>query len=182
MRRDRGRYYLERLVELTDTIVIDGRINTVVAGTSDQRRQLDDRFGDGTGWTTHLRPLRESRVGDVLLREGSTGQTHSLRRWCGRGIHDGRENVEGEARRRRPSRRLKRSAVGSEDLVFGPERLLVQVPKTNASPVSAHGCRIARASLTSCHNKSCSAVLSSHTTGSTKHSHQLSASRYPTVT
>ena len=44
MRRDRGRYYLERLVELTDTIVIDGRINTVVAGTSDQRRQLDDRL------------------------------------------------------------------------------------------------------------------------------------------
>ena len=44
MRRARGRYYLERLVELIDTIVIDGRVNTVVAGTSDQRRQLDERL------------------------------------------------------------------------------------------------------------------------------------------
>jgi hypothetical protein len=44
MRRDRGRYYLERLVGLTDTIVIDGLVNTVVAGTSDQRRQLDERL------------------------------------------------------------------------------------------------------------------------------------------
>ncbi len=44
MPREHGRYYLKRLVELTDTMVVDGRINTVVAGTSDQRRQLDERL------------------------------------------------------------------------------------------------------------------------------------------
>jgi hypothetical protein len=44
LRGAEGRHYLKRLVELTDTIVIDGRINTVVAGTADQRRELDERL------------------------------------------------------------------------------------------------------------------------------------------
>ena len=35
-----GRSYLEALVELSDTLVIDGRINTVMTGTPQQREQL----------------------------------------------------------------------------------------------------------------------------------------------
>lgn len=37
---DNGKNYLKKLVELTDTITIDGRINTVITGNSDQRLAL----------------------------------------------------------------------------------------------------------------------------------------------
>ncbi len=37
---DSGKIYLEKLVELTDTITIDGRINTVITGNADQRSSL----------------------------------------------------------------------------------------------------------------------------------------------
>jgi hypothetical protein len=39
-RTERGRSYLERLVEMSDTLVIDGRINTVISGTPSQRKEL----------------------------------------------------------------------------------------------------------------------------------------------
>lgn len=35
-----GRTYLTRLIEMSDTLVIDGKINTVITGTEVQRRQL----------------------------------------------------------------------------------------------------------------------------------------------
>ena len=35
-----GKMYLDNLVKLSDTLVIDGRINTVISGTVDQRKQL----------------------------------------------------------------------------------------------------------------------------------------------
>lgn len=35
-----GKEYLQKLVELTDTLTIDGRINTVITGTSEQRKSL----------------------------------------------------------------------------------------------------------------------------------------------
>ena len=35
-----GKRYLQKLVELTDTLTIDGRINTVITGTSEQRISL----------------------------------------------------------------------------------------------------------------------------------------------
>lgn len=37
-----GQYYMEKLVELTDTLVIDGRINTVIAGKRAQRLLLEE--------------------------------------------------------------------------------------------------------------------------------------------
>jgi hypothetical protein len=37
----RGKTYLQQLVELSDTLVIDGRINTVISGTTGQRLQLE---------------------------------------------------------------------------------------------------------------------------------------------
>ena len=36
----KGRMYLHRLVELSDTLIIDGRINTVISGTAQQRELL----------------------------------------------------------------------------------------------------------------------------------------------
>ena len=37
-----GKIYLYNLVELSDTLVIDGKINTVISGTTQQREQLVD--------------------------------------------------------------------------------------------------------------------------------------------
>lgn len=37
-----GRTYLSRLVEMSDTLVIDGKINTVISGTQQQRLLLED--------------------------------------------------------------------------------------------------------------------------------------------
>ena len=42
LRSREGRYYTRRLVELVDTLVVDGKINTVVTGTPDQRKRLED--------------------------------------------------------------------------------------------------------------------------------------------
>lgn len=39
-----GRHYLDRLVQLSNTLTIDGRIATVMAGTSAQRAALDERL------------------------------------------------------------------------------------------------------------------------------------------
>jgi hypothetical protein len=40
LRTGQGTRYLERLVALSDTLVIDGRINTVISGTAEQRKHL----------------------------------------------------------------------------------------------------------------------------------------------
>jgi hypothetical protein len=40
LRTNRGKSYLTRLVEMSDTLVIDGKINTVMSGDKDQRKQL----------------------------------------------------------------------------------------------------------------------------------------------
>lgn len=39
-RTESGKYYLNRLVEMSDTLVIDGRINTVISGTQQQRTRI----------------------------------------------------------------------------------------------------------------------------------------------
>ncbi len=39
-----GRTYLTRLVEMSDTLVIDGKINTVITGTTQQRLLLEERL------------------------------------------------------------------------------------------------------------------------------------------
>ena len=40
-RSEGGRYYMGKLVELTDTLVIDGGIHTVIAGSVNQRQYLE---------------------------------------------------------------------------------------------------------------------------------------------
>ncbi|MEL6969511.1 MAG: DUF3095 family protein, partial [Bacteroidota bacterium] len=39
-----GKHYLNRLVELSDTLVIDGRISTIISGTSAQREALAEQL------------------------------------------------------------------------------------------------------------------------------------------
>ncbi|MCY7310948.1 MAG: DUF3095 domain-containing protein [Chitinophagaceae bacterium] len=41
-----GKTYLSQLVDMSDTLVIDGRINTVISGTSKQREQLEAALND----------------------------------------------------------------------------------------------------------------------------------------
>lgn len=41
-RTESGKKYLKQLVEMSDTLVIDGRINTVITGTEKQRHALQD--------------------------------------------------------------------------------------------------------------------------------------------
>lgn len=41
-RTTRGKLYLKSLVEMSDTLVIDGKINTVISGTALQRRELEE--------------------------------------------------------------------------------------------------------------------------------------------
>lgn len=43
-RTKKGKVYLNQLVELSDTLVLDGRINTVISGTQKQREELDLRL------------------------------------------------------------------------------------------------------------------------------------------
>jgi hypothetical protein len=51
-RTKQGKKYLRQLVDMSDTLVIDGKINTVISGTSKQREQLEialnkiERSGD----------------------------------------------------------------------------------------------------------------------------------------
>ena len=40
----KGRNYMNLLVELSDTLVIDGRINTVISGTPEQRKELEAKL------------------------------------------------------------------------------------------------------------------------------------------
>ncbi|MGI9627553.1 MAG: DUF3095 family protein [Longimicrobiales bacterium] len=46
VRGRRGQAYIRALTELTDTLVIDGRINTVIAGLPEQRHRLTKRLAD----------------------------------------------------------------------------------------------------------------------------------------
>jgi hypothetical protein len=45
-RTKQGKKYLLQLVDLSDTLVIDGKINTVISGTSSQREKLQEALND----------------------------------------------------------------------------------------------------------------------------------------
>lgn len=45
-RTKKGKVYLNNLVELSDTLVIDGKINTVISGTPEQREQLETALNE----------------------------------------------------------------------------------------------------------------------------------------
>ncbi|GAA3967899.1 DUF3095 domain-containing protein [Mucilaginibacter dorajii] len=42
LRTKKGKKYLDKLVEMSDTLVIDGKINTVITGTPNQRKELQE--------------------------------------------------------------------------------------------------------------------------------------------
>ena len=44
MKQQSGQEYMRELVQLTDTLVIDGRINTVISGTGEQRQRLQAKL------------------------------------------------------------------------------------------------------------------------------------------
>lgn len=44
LRTRNGQTYLRRLVEMSDTLVIDGKINTVISGTAEQRHLLQEKL------------------------------------------------------------------------------------------------------------------------------------------
>ena len=46
MRQQAGQEYMRDLVQLTDTLVIDGRINTVISGTGEQRQRLQAKLDE----------------------------------------------------------------------------------------------------------------------------------------
>jgi hypothetical protein len=53
LRTIKGRRYLQKLVEMSDTLVLDGKINTVISGTKKQREALQ-AFLDGLESGNHI--------------------------------------------------------------------------------------------------------------------------------
>ena len=45
-RTKKGKIYLNNLVDMSDTLVIDGKINTVISGTAQQREQLETELNE----------------------------------------------------------------------------------------------------------------------------------------
>lgn len=78
IRRGEGAAYADRLVELTDTLVIDGRINTVIAGTAAQRMQLTsalDRM-EGEGRITYGLFVSRESVMSCYVRDRQDQHIH----------------------------------------------------------------------------------------------------------
>ncbi len=73
-----GKYYLERLVELSDTLVLDGKINTVITGTSDQRKKLVAMLSDmeQTGKITFGWHASEQSVMSCYVRDRRDQHIH----------------------------------------------------------------------------------------------------------
>jgi hypothetical protein len=77
-RTGKGMRYLKRLVEMSDTLVIDGRINTVISGTADQRQRLtmalDQLERAGTIW--YGIHVSNSAVMSCYVRDLEDGHIH----------------------------------------------------------------------------------------------------------
>lgn len=77
-RTGKGMRYLKRLVEMSDTLVIDGRINTVISGTADQRQRLtkalDQLEREGTIW--YGIHVSNSAVMSCYVRDLEDGHIH----------------------------------------------------------------------------------------------------------
>lgn len=73
-----GRAYLQRIVEMSDTLVIDGRINTVISGTASQRKELlqflDDLEHNGT--VVYGSHISSSTVMSCYVQNAEYGHVH----------------------------------------------------------------------------------------------------------
>ena len=77
-RQHSGKQYLNKLVELTDTLVIDGRINTVIAGTTHQRQQLEASLNviEQEGWITYGLFVSQESVMSCYVRDRKKQHIH----------------------------------------------------------------------------------------------------------
>jgi hypothetical protein len=73
-----GQAYLQRIVEMSDTLVIDGRINTVISGTASQREELL-QFLDGlehNGTIVYGLHISSASVMSCYVRNAEYGHIH----------------------------------------------------------------------------------------------------------
>lgn len=77
-RTGKGLRYLKRLVEMSDTLVIDGRINTVISGTEQQRLQLNKELDllEKNGFILYGMHISASAVMSCYVRDLEDGHIH----------------------------------------------------------------------------------------------------------
>ena len=77
-RTGKGLRYLKRLVEMSDTLVIDGRINTVISGTEQQRLQLNKELDllEKNGFILYGMHVSASAVMSCYVRDLEDGHIH----------------------------------------------------------------------------------------------------------
>lgn len=77
-RTGKGMRYLKRLVEMSDTLVIDGRINTVISGTKAQRLRLEAALDslENEGFILHGMHVSSSAVMSCYVRDLEDGHIH----------------------------------------------------------------------------------------------------------
>jgi hypothetical protein len=77
-RTEKGKHYLTKLVEMSDTLVIDGKINTVITGTSAQRRQLQDALNklENEGELYYGFHVSRESVMSCYVRDWDDGHIH----------------------------------------------------------------------------------------------------------
>jgi hypothetical protein len=77
-RTGKGLRYLKKLVEMSDTLVIDGRINTVISGTEHQRLQLSKELNllEKNGFILYGMYVSASAVMSCYVRDLEDGHIH----------------------------------------------------------------------------------------------------------
>jgi hypothetical protein len=77
-RTGKGLRYLKKLVEMSDTLVIDGRINTVISGTEHQRLQLSKELNllEENGFILYGMYVSASAVMSCYVRDLEDGHIH----------------------------------------------------------------------------------------------------------
>ncbi|MXV17703.1 DUF3095 family protein [Hufsiella ginkgonis] len=77
-RTAKGRNYLNRLVEMSDTLVMDGRINTVISGTMQQQQELQQALGklESTGEILYGLHVSRDSVMSCYVRDLEDGHIH----------------------------------------------------------------------------------------------------------
>jgi hypothetical protein len=73
-----GKRYLMQLVDLSDTLVIDGKINTVISGTSQQREQLVKVLNEleQNGYISYGLFVSKESVMSCYVRDRNEGHIH----------------------------------------------------------------------------------------------------------
>ncbi len=74
----KGKHYLTRLVEMSDTLVIDGKINTVISGTSAQRNELQNALDklESEGKIVYGMHVSNSSIMSCYVRDLEDGHIH----------------------------------------------------------------------------------------------------------